>query len=164
MPESKRYSVGRAYALRDGAGRDRNSLLRVRAALIAVVIMAATACGTHGESNPPQQQPIGTLVGHIDTCAGMIGPGVPPYTGGTVVVLRGVVHAPKANRNGRPTLPTDAVGRQTVASGGEFRFALPPGPYVLDLPHYIGSNFGTYWSVVVRAGTTVRSDIPSACK
>jgi hypothetical protein len=56
------------------------------------------------------------------------------------------------------------VGRQRVASGDEYHFKLAPGRYVIDLPHYVGGNVGTYVSVAVRVSKTVHADLPNDCK
>jgi hypothetical protein len=58
------------------------------------------------------------------------------------------------------------VGHQLVHVGTAYRFTLPPGRYIIDRPHYmgtVGGKFNTGVSVIVKAGTTVDADLPNPC-
>jgi len=105
----------------------------------------------------------GTVWGHIQRCSALSEP--MSYVGGSVVALRGVVRWRKVSKLvWKRLLPTDVVGREQVPAGGEYRFTLPAGDYVIDLPHYIGGNVGTLISVVIRAGRTIHADLPNDCR
>jgi hypothetical protein len=88
------------------------------------------------------------------------------YEAGTVTVLRGVVSVWIPDPLAKSALPT--VATQVVPEGGEYRFILPPGPYVL-----VGDDGGTdtingipwvpWTSVSVAAGQTISTDIPPSC-
>ena len=79
------------------------------------------------------------------------------------------------------------VARQRVPTGGQFDFNLSPGRYDIELPYYGDGNslapwvpgppgvygvvpgggvsirMGSWVSVVVRGGVSVRADLPNAC-
>jgi hypothetical protein len=91
----------------------------------------------------------------------------PPVTPGTVVVLRGSL-----------TTRPDGPGRwQLVFSKGPvlahqyisdnytqvFRFALPPGHYVLA-GSYGGPGYSAFQDVTVAVGKIMRVDLRNACK
>jgi hypothetical protein len=106
---------------------------------------------------------VGVVIGHIDACSGL--PQAARYVAGSIVALLGVISTqPAGNGENRTVLPPDEVGHQRVSTGGEYRFALPPGNYVIDLPHYDGGNVGSFVSVVIHAGATVDADLPNTCK
>lgn len=106
----------------------------------------------------------GVVLGGIDPCVGPPTRTPPGYAWGTVVVFQGSV-TPAQTGAGvqQPVLPTQQVTSVAVAEGGEYRFALPPGPYVL-VAHYEQWQSGWPWaSVSVVAGQTTRQDIPTSC-
>jgi hypothetical protein len=103
----------------------------------------------------------GVVVGGIDPCVGPPPRTPPRYAWGTVVVLQGSV----TEQSGAGALPKEMVmvASAAVAEGGEYRFTLLPGPYVL-VAHYEQWRSGWPWaSVSVMAGQTTLRDIPSPC-
>lgn len=134
-------------------------------ALSVAFALAAAGCGAHaGHPGPAGAAGLGTVVGRIDACDAL-GVAKPRYVGGTVVALRGAIRvAMQGPTWGKVVLPTDAVARQRVPVGGYFHFSLPPGHYVIDLPHYAGSNGGSWLVVTVREAVTAHADLPDLCR
>lgn len=54
------------------------------------------------------------------------------------------------------------VGSQQVVSGGTYRFALPPGRYVVTNTGNLTSGLPN-WSVTVAAGQATHLDVPDRC-
>jgi hypothetical protein len=94
-------------------------------------------------------QATGTVVGQIEACSGTGGPTA--HSGGTVLALRGTTRGQQ-------------VGRQVVPTGGKYDFILPPGRYVIELPHYVGGNVGSEVTVLVQPGAVDHIDLPDDCK
>jgi hypothetical protein len=67
----------------------------------------------------------GIVQGQVGPCVGDYQPTPPPPPAATVLVLR------EFPTVGPYVLPTGIVASESIQSGGEFRFTLPPGPYVL---------------------------------
>ena len=134
-------------------------------ALPVAFVLAATGCGAHADRpRPASAAELGTVVGRIDACDAL-GVARPRYVGGTVVALRGPIRVVMQTSTwGKVVLPTDAVARQRVPVGGYFHFSLPPGHYVIDLPHYAGSNGGSWLVVTVRKAVTAHADLPDLCR
>jgi hypothetical protein len=119
----------------------------------------------------------GTVVGHLDACYGLPQlPGRPlPVTPGTVTAVRGTVSwKPAGPGTWREIMPNGPVLAKAHISDNYhqvFRFALPPGKYLL-IGRYDGSrNDGvsypghtTVTEVSVSAGTTLHADLPNDCK
>jgi hypothetical protein len=91
----------------------------------------------------------------------------PPVTPGTVTAVRGTV-----NNWQRPVLPSGpVVARAHIGNNYHqlFRFALPPGTYVL-IGDYDGASYPpavkvrTVIQVSVIAGKTLHADLPDICK
>jgi hypothetical protein len=135
---------------------------RMLAAAIAVGLGASGCSSAPRATTPtpvglPLPTPIsaGLLVGGLEPCSGIFLPTL-PFAAGTIVVLRGT-------RSADGALPTTIVAAQTVPSGGQFRFSLPPGQYVL-VGHYTEPTVIAPWvSVTVTAATTTTQDIPNRC-
>jgi hypothetical protein len=125
--------------------------------VVAAMAMLMSACG--GSETAPR----GTATGRIEACNGLAMMPV-RYVGGNVIALKGVVGLKRSGTVTELRLPNEIVGRQRVPTGGEYHFTLPPGPYVIDLPHYGGGNVGTYVSLVIANGKTVHADLPDDCK
>jgi len=162
------------------ASRSPKALLRppwLRVGLLSAVLVALVGCQAsptstlHPSSSAPALGAIprgdGLVVGGIGYCSAIYPPNIkaPYYVAGTVIVLRGttsfiagpVAGAPGAS--GRTVLPTVKVTSQTVLKHREFRFALPPGPYVLAVaPLKDGYSFA-WVPVVIRAGRVTRQDV-----
>ena len=113
-------------------------------------------------SSPPIPGAFGILIGQISPCYGgdtRIGFATPPpeHPAGVAVVLRGTVTwQPDGTGGFSLHLPTQSVASESVPAGGQFRFVLAPGPYVV-----ITEPSGVYTSVSVVAGQTINTkDVP----
>lgn len=135
----------------------------------AVVAMSCqqspTTAKTALPSPPPSVVPAGygVVVGGIDPCVGPAPPSPPGYAWGTVEVYRASAVEPFVFDTPPPVLPTQLIASESVAAGVEFRFALPPGAYVL-VAHY--EEWQSVWPWIggsVVAGRTTRQNIPSPC-
>lgn len=63
-----------------------------------------------------------------------------------------------------PMAPGVATAQQTVVADGTYRFALAPGPYVLQGHYASRSATGMpFINVIVKAGITEDIDIPNQC-
>ena len=113
----------------------------------------------------------GTVVGHLDACFAL--PVWPArVTPGTVTAVRGTIAwkrvLPGTWREILPDGP--AIARAHISDNYHqvFRFALPPGKYVLigrwDKVSYPAGTAGTTTEVSVSAGTTLHADLPDDCK
>ena len=132
------------------------------AVALGTFVLATTPCLAYHSS--ASLVPEGDAVGRIEACSGL-GYAKPHYVGGTVLALRGVVRSVQTSpTTGRLVLPSDVIARQQVPVGGQFHFSFVPGRYVIDLPHYVRGNVGTWASVTVRSGETVHVDLPNRCK
>jgi hypothetical protein len=120
----------------------------------------------------------GSVVGHLDACAALPDlPGRPPrpprITPGTVTAVRGTVSwKPIGPGTWREILPNGPVVARAHISDNYhqvFRFALPPGTYVL-IGRYDGVSYPpavtatTITQVSVIAGKTLHADLPDDCK
>jgi hypothetical protein len=112
----------------------------------------------------------GIVAGHLAACFGL-----PPTNGsqvvtpGTVVALRGRVTYKQIVPGGWTALfPKEpAVASQHISDNYDqtFRFALPPGHYVIA-GHYDfdpAGEYGSFSEVTVTAGATIRVDLPNLC-
>lgn len=117
---------------------------------------------------PPLQTPSptalplgeGALEGGIDFCGGVFPKVYPRFVAGTVEVYRGELAIEQESPPGsfKYIFPGAPITQEKVKVNQEFRFLLPPGQYVLDVP--------APWSpvaVVVRAGAVLTKDIPGTC-
>ena len=101
-------------------------------------------------------------MGFIEACSGL--PAPVTHVGGDLVALRGTITVKATSEGIEQILPSEVVGRQHVAAGADYHFTLPPGHYVIILPHYKGGNVGTDVSATVHAGTTITANLPNTCK
>ena len=139
--------------------------------LLAVLLAAgcaATPAPLPKPRIPPLQTPApttipvgdGAVVGGIDFCAGVLPKVYPQFVAGTVKVYRGSLTTEPTSPPGsfRYVLPGVVVAQTKVRVNQEFRFILPPGEYVLEVP--------APWipvEVAVRPGATSVKDIPGVC-
>ncbi|MHB8332131.1 MAG: hypothetical protein ACYDEA_08040 [Candidatus Dormibacteria bacterium] len=153
----------------------------LRVGLLSAIAVALAGCQASPIARPtPSPSPTapivipsgdGVVVGGIDPCVGIYTKKILNlgFVAGTVIVLRGtttfvsgpVAGAPGAS--GRTVLPTDKVTSQTVLKHQEFRFSLPPGPYVLAVQVPKGDNYLQSVPVVVRVGKVTQATIGNAC-
>jgi hypothetical protein len=150
--------------------------------LIVATTLFVAACQQSGPIARPAQAPpsasavpasFGLVVGQINACVGMDyrpNPPPPPHPAGKVVVLRGTATwVPNTAGVFSLTLPTESITAESIPAGGEYRFKLPPGSYVIFVPspgvYAIAPDgretpVGPYANVSVAAGQTTRQDVP----
>ena len=107
----------------------------------------------------------GTVVGGILPCVGL---STSPlhFVSGTVVALQGSVNEQTVGTDGESTnvMPRTEVAIQTVGDNRQYRFALPPGRYVL---HVVRSRLASelpFVSVTSKARQTIHANMPDLCK
>jgi hypothetical protein len=179
----------------EARARARRRRLRIAVAVIGAVAVAAVAVLLTARSGaqPAKTEllrhaaPVtvtGVVTGHLEACSGLGPLGHDrPVTPGTVIVLRGTVRsAPLGHGTWRLVLPAGpAVAQEYIGDNYTqvFRFALPPGRYVLvgrygpagrpARPIYEApgglytSNATTMNQVTIVAGRVVREDLPNDC-
>ena len=117
---------------------------------------------------PPLQTPAptaipmgaGAVVGGIDFCGGVFPKAYPRFVAGTVKAYRGELTVKQESPPGsfEYVFPGSPIAQERVKVNEEFRFFLPPGQYVLDVP--------APWSpvgVTVQAGVVSTKDISGTC-
>ena len=147
--------------------------LAVLVAVVAAVLIGRVTIGSHGaaQARPrPAALAAGTgiVTGHLAACFG-----IPPASGrriapGTVVILGGhITWKPIGPGTWMIVYPKGpAVASQHISDNYDqtFRFALPPGHYVLAGQYDHGSGYGTFREVTVTAGANLRVDLPNLCQ
>ncbi len=121
----------------------------------------ATARLAQPPSSPAVPAGFGVVVGQITPFYGdtrMLPTQPPAHPAGTVVVLRGSSLWVSTGTGGFSLhLPSETVAMASVPAGGQYRFVLPPGPYVIETTEPTWD----YWDVTVVAGKTVNTkDVP----
>jgi hypothetical protein len=158
--------------------RRRRLKITVALAVVAAVAVAAVLIGrvTIGSHRAAQARPrpaalaagTGIVTGHLAACFGIRTANGRPIAPGTVVVLRGhITWKPIAAGTWMIVYPKGpAVASQHISDNYDqtFRFALPPGPYVLAGQYDHGSGYGTFREVTVTAGASLRADLPNLCQ
>jgi hypothetical protein len=163
----------------EARARTRRRRLKIAVALAVLAAVAVTAVligrvtiGSHRAAQArsrPAALAAGTgiVTGHLAACFG-----IPPASGrrispGTVVVLRGhITWKPTAPGTWMIVYPKGpAVASQHISDNYDqtFRFALPPGHYVLAGQYDHGSGYATSREVTVTAGANLRVDLPNVC-
>ena len=149
------------------------ALAVLAAAVVAAVLIGRATIGSHrvAQARPRPAAPVagtGILTGHLAACFG-----IPPTNGrritpGTVVALRGrITWKPTAPGTWMIVYPKGpAVASQHISDNYDqtFRFALPPGHYVLAGQYDHGSGYDTFREVTVTAGANFRVDLPNLCQ
>ncbi len=149
------------------------ALAVVAAVAVTAVLIGRVTIGSHraAQARPRPAAPVagtGIVTGHLAACFG-----IPPTNGrritpGTVVALRGhITWKPTAPGTWMIVYPKGpAVASQHISDNYDqtFRFALPPGPYVLAGQYDHGSGYGTFREVTVAAGASLRADLPNLCQ
>ena len=148
--------------------------LAVLAVTVAAGVLIGRAVSTHAAARArPRPAPpaagTGIVTGHLAACFGVMRPNWQRYsTPGTVVVLRGrLAWKPDGPGTWRLVYPQGpAVASEHISDNHDqtFRFALPPGHYVLAGRYGSGPGFATFKEVTVTAGTIIRADLPNLCK
>jgi hypothetical protein len=158
----------------------RRRRLKLAAALAVAVVLAVAgmliARAVTGTRAVVQARPhagaaavTGIVTGHLAACYGVWMPNQPPpVTPGTVVVLRGILTwkqvGPGTWQIVYPKGPVVAEEHISNNYNQTFRFALPPGHYVLAGRYDEGTGFYTSSEVTVTAGRAVREDLRNVCK
>ena len=147
--------------------------LAILAAVVAAVLIGRVTIGSHhGAQARPRPAALaagtGIVTGHLAACFGVAPMNGRPITAGTVVVLRGhITWKPTALGTWMIVYPQGpAVASQHISDNYDqtFRFALPPGHYVLAGRYDPGPGYGTFREVTVTAGANLRVDLPNLCK
>jgi hypothetical protein len=149
-------------------------ILTVATTLLVAACQQSGPTASQAAPTPSASVPasFGVVVGQINVCVGMDyrpSPPPPPHPAGTVVVLRGSATWVPVTAGGLTlTLPTESITAESIPAGGEYRFILPPGSYVIFVPDG-GYGFapggpitptGPYANVSVAAGQTTHQDVP----
>lgn len=158
--------------------RRRRLKIAVALAVLVAVAVAAVLIGrvTISSHRTAQARPrpaalaagTGIVTGHLAACFGVAPMNGRHITAGTVVALRGhITWKPIAPGTWMIVYPKGpAVASQHIADNYDqtFRFALPPGHYVLAGRYDHGSGYGTFREVTVTAGANLRADLPNLCQ
>lgn len=171
------FRIGAGFKLGRAGSELKTEVAAPRVARLALVVALTVVAMSCQQSEPtakpaaPAPSPApsvvpagyGVVIGGIDPCVGPPVPTPPAYAWGTVVVFRGSVIEQTLAGVQQTVLPTELVASMAVAEGGEYRFALRPGPYVLVAQYEQWKSGWPWMSVSVVAGQTTRQDIPSSC-
>jgi hypothetical protein len=158
--------------------RRRRLKIAVALAVLAAAALAAVLIGraTLGSDRVAHARPrpaapaaaTGIVTGHLAACFGIPLANGRRITPGTVVALRGhITWKPTAPGTWMIVYPNGpAVASQHISDNYDqtFRFALPPGYYVLAGRYDRGSGYDTSREVTVTAGAALRVDLPNVCK
>jgi hypothetical protein len=147
--------------------------LAILASVVAAVLIGRVTIGSHraAQARPrPAALAAGTgiVTGHLAACFGIRPASGRRIAPGTVVALRGhITWKPIAPGTWMIVYPKGpAVASQHISDNYDqtFRFALPPGHYVLAGQYDHGSGYGTFREVTVTAGANLRVDLPNLCQ
>jgi hypothetical protein len=179
LPEAERSGPDAQALIAEARAHARRRRLKIAAVLAALAVLVAgggliawAAAGPpvamSARSRPAWLVGAGIVTGHLAACFGVALPNRPlPVTPGTVVALRGVVTDKKVGPGtwtyAYPRGP--AVASQPITDNYRqtFRFALPPGRYVIAGRYDGWSGYGPFSDVTVTAGTTIRVNLPDEC-
>jgi len=183
-PEAERSQPDPHVLIAEARAHARRRRLKTAAALVALAILAAAGVligravtSTHPTvpAGPrpglPAAAVTGRVTGHLAACFGLAprSGGRLIITPGTVVVLRGrITYRPDGPGSWTIVFPKGpAVATQHISNNYDqtFRFALPPGKYVIA-GHYDNAParvYGPARQVTVAAGSTIRIDLPDVC-
>jgi len=181
LPEAGRSQPGAQALIAEARAHARRRRLKMAAALVLLAIMTAsgvligravTRSPAAAQARPrPAVAAVGTgiVTGHLPACFGFAPPpGPPSVTPGTVFVLRGkLTWKPAGPGTQRLVFPSGpAVASQHISDNYDqtFRFALPPGHYVLAGRYGPGVGFSAFTQVTVTAGAVIQANLVSACK
>jgi hypothetical protein len=147
--------------------------MAILAAVVAAVLIGRVTIGSHhGAQARPRPAALaagtGIVTGHLAACFGVAPMNGRHITAGTVVALRGrITWKPIGPGTWMIVYPKGpAVASQHIADNYDqtFRFALPPGQYVVVGRYDHGSGYGTFREVTVTAGANLRADLPNLCQ
>jgi hypothetical protein len=180
-PGAERSEPGTQALIAESRAHARRRRLKLAAALVLLAVMTAAGiligravAGSHAtaQARPRPALPAagtGVVTGHLPACFGIALPNrPPPITPGTVVVLRGrLTSEPDGPGMERLVFPKGpAVASEHISNNYDqtFRFALPPGHYVIAGWYGSGPGYAAFSQVTVTAGAVVRADLHNACK
>ena len=166
--------------LAEARAHARRRRLKVAAALAVLAVAAAvlighTASTTHAAAQTRLRPALpvvgmGIVTGHLAACFGIAPPNWQQHsTPGTGVALRGKpTWKPDGPGTWRVVFPKGLpVASEHISDNYNqtYRFALPPGHYVLvgRYDYDSGSGYGTFSEVTVTAGRFFRVDLPNRC-
>lgn len=145
---------------RAAVGARRTSVSQIFLALMLVVNMAATGCG----STAMRTSGNGVIVGGIRPCAALETRGGPRYSAGTVQVLQGKTSWLDIGPGQKTVvLPSKMLAEAVIAQDASYRFELPAGLYVLKADYSPPTVVHPFVNVEVKAGTLLQQDIPNMC-
>jgi hypothetical protein len=178
LSEAERPGPEAQALIAEARAHARRRRIKVAAAVVALAVMAAAgvliarAVTSSHAAAPARPRPArlvahtGIVTGHLAACFG-IPTTPPPVTPGTVVALRGVVTDKEVGPGSWivvfPKGP--AVASQHISNNYDqtFRFALPPGHYVIAGRYDAGHSYGPFNEVTVAPGATIRVELPNMC-
>jgi hypothetical protein len=180
LSEAERSGPDAQALIAEARAHARQRRLKIAVALVVLAVVAAAGgVIAWAATSPPaatstRSRPAwlaggtGIVTGHLAACFGVALPNRPlPVTPGTVVALRGVVTTKKIGPGTwtyvYPQGP--AVASQHISNNYDqtFRFALPPGRYVIAGRYDGGSGYGPSSEVAVTTGATIRVNLPDEC-
>jgi hypothetical protein len=181
LPEAERSQPDAQALIAEARAHARRRRLKVAAVLVLLAVMTAAgvligraiirspAAAQAGPRAAVAAAGTGIVTGHLSACFGVaLSTGSWPVTPGTVVVLRGrLTWKPDGPGTQRLVFPAGpAVASQHISNNYDqmFRFALPPGHYVLAGRYGTGPGFVTFSQVTVTAGAVIRVDLPNLCQ
>jgi hypothetical protein len=181
LPEAGRSQPDAGALIAEARAHARRRRLKVAAALVLLAVIAAAGvligravtrspAAAQAGSRPAVAAALtGIVTGHLPACFGLAPlAGPPPITPGTVFVLRGkLTWKPDGPGTQRLVFPSGpAVASQHISDNYDqtFRFALPPGHYVLVGRYGPGPGFPAFTQVTVTAGAIIQVNLVSACK
>jgi hypothetical protein len=180
-PEAERRWVDAQAVIaeaREHARHRRRQTAVILAALtiitVAAVLTGRAVIGSHGAAQTRPRSAAagagtGIVTGHLAACFGIAPTNGRRITPGTVVALRGqVTWKPTAPGTWMLVYPKGpAVSSQHISNNYDqtFRFALPPGHYVIAGRYGNGPGSATtFREVTVTAGANLRVNLPNVCK
>ena len=141
--------------------------MRAGTVVLLAMLLGMAACAPAGVSRAQT----GVVQGNLDACAGMVFPGTPQYSPGTVAVYPAPLYATLI-ASGQRVLrdhPQGRIASMRVTPEHGFSFTLRQGTYTLvgtyagtgAVPHVSSFSFR---SVSIAAGRTLHEDLPDLCK
>jgi hypothetical protein len=181
LPDTERSQAETQALIAEARAHARRRRLKVVVVLVllaglaaAVVLIGRAVTRSHAaaQTRPGPALPAagtGIVTGHLAACFGILPSTKPwPVTPGTVVVLRGrLTWKPDGPGTWRLVYPNGpAVASEHISDNYDqtFRFALPPGHYVIAGRYDPSSGYATFKEVTVTAGGVLRVDLPNLCE
>jgi hypothetical protein len=139
--------------------------------LVALVLFGIGLAASSGSFARAAREPLaapgyGSVTGYLDACSGLPrAPLASPYGFGTVTILSGRIRwLSVGTGQWQESLPRNDVAKERVTPQLPFRFVLRAGRYVLMGNYGHGSNVFPSVPIVIKAGRSVRLNIPNLCR